>query len=327
MRATRLSLALESAAFVPPDTGRIAVLRPQSGDDLSALPRDRVQVVTGFRPDHDWFAARGYAVATRAEGDYAAALVCLPRAREAGRAMIAEAAAFVAPGGPVAVDGQKTDGVDAMLKDLRTRVDLSEALSKAHGKIAVFPAEADLSDWVPRPALVEGFQTLPGVFSADGVDRGSALLAAALPEMKGRIADLGAGWGYLSSVILRSEAVRELHLVEAEALALDCARQNVTDPRARFHWADATQWKAPTALDSVVMNPPFHVGRDADPALGVAFLSAAARLLHPQGVLWLVANRHLPYDRPLATLFRDVAEVSGDSGFRVIRASHPIRPR
>ena len=35
-----------------------------------------------------------------------------------------------------------------------------------------------------RPALVDGFQTLPGVFSADGVDRGSALLAAALFRRK-----------------------------------------------------------------------------------------------------------------------------------------------
>jgi len=121
--------------------------------------------------------------------------------------------------------------------------------------------------------------------------------------------------------------VRELHLVEAESDALDCARINIPDPRARFHWADATTWKAPTALDMVVMNPPFHIGRDADPSLGVAFLTAAARLLHPQGVLWLVANRHLPYDRPLTTLFREVADIGGDSAFRLIRASHPHRPR
>ena len=144
---------------------------------------------------------------------------------------------------------------------------------------------------------------------------------------QGRIADLGAGWGYLSAAILKNAAVRDLHVVEAEADALDCARVNLTDARAQFHWADATTWKAPTALDAVVMNPPFHVGRDADPALGIAFLGAAARLLHPQGVLWLVANRHLPYDRPLATLFRDVSDVGGDNGFRVIRASHSIRPR
>lgn len=313
--------------FAPLD-GAILVLRPRAGDDLSDLPKDRVQVVTGFKPDHDWFAARGYAVSAAVDGNYAAALVCLPRAREAARAMLAQASAAVAAGGPVAVDGQKTDGIDAVLKELRGRVDLSDALSKAHGKIAVFPAGAVLSDWAATPAIVDGFKTAPGVFSADGIDAGSAMLAAALPEqIKGRVADLGAGWGFLSHAILQRAGVKECHLVEAEADALACARENVTDPRAHFHWADATTWKGATTFDTVVMNPPFHIGRDSDPALGVAFLTAAARLLHPQGVLWLVANRHLPYDRPLATLFRDVQDVGGNAAFRVIRASHPVKPR
>jgi 16S rRNA (guanine1207-N2)-methyltransferase len=50
-------------------------------------------------------------------------------------------------------------------------------------------------------------------------------------------------------------------------------------------------------------------------------------MLSPPGVLWLVANRHLPYDRVLTTLFREVQDIGGDAAFRVIRASHPIRAR
>lgn len=329
MRSARLTLALESGAFVPPSDGVIAVYRPCMGDDLSDLPKARVEVVTGFKPDADWFAAKGWHVNSGSSGGpYTAAIVCLPRARDAARALMARAGAEVVAGGPIAVDGQKTDGIDAALKELRGRVDLSEALSKAHGKIAVFASGADLTDWAAQPMQVDGFTTRAGVFSADGIDRGSALLAAALPgQIKGKVADLGAGWGYLSRAILARDGVKELHLVEAEADALECARQNIDDPRAHFHWADATKWKAPTALDAVVMNPPFHMGRDADPQLGIAFLAAAARLLHPQGVLWLVANRHLPYDRALTTLFREVQEIGGDSAFRLIRASHPIKPR
>ena len=173
MRSARLSLALESGALVLPGEGRIAVHRPRIGDSLLALPQERVVVLTGFRPDHDHF-ARAYAVAPAPP--YAAAIVCLPRSRAAGRALIAQAAAEVAPGGWVAVDGQKTDGIDTALKDLRKRVELSESLSKAHGKLASFPVGPDLSDWLARPSRVEGFQTLPGVFSADGSDRGSILL-------------------------------------------------------------------------------------------------------------------------------------------------------
>ena len=322
MRSARLSLALETGALSLPSSGRIAVYRPRVGDDLTALPEGRVVVLTGFRPDHDHFARR-YPVTP--EPPYAAAVVCLPRAREAARALIAQATAEVTPGGWIAVDGQKTDGIDTALKDLRGRVDLSESLSKAHGKLASFAAGADLSDWLAKPHEVDGFRTLPGTFSADGPDRASVMLAAALPaKLGGKIADLGAGWGFLAAEILKRPGVKKLDLVEAEADALDCARVNVTDPRARFHWADATTWRPETLLDAVVMNPPFHTGRAADPALGAAFIRAARRMLAPDGSLWLVANRHLPYDAALAESFLETSEVAGDGGFRVI---HAIKPR
>jgi 16S rRNA (guanine1207-N2)-methyltransferase len=284
-----------------------------------------VVVLTGFKPDRDHFVQR-HAVTPAAP--YAAAIVCLPRSREAGRALIAQAAAEVSPGGWVAVDGQKTDGIDTALKDLRARVDLSESLSKAHGKLASFAAGPDLSDWAARPLVVDGFQTLPGIFSADGPDRGSVLLAGALPaKLSGKVADLGAGWGYLAAEILKRPGVKRLDLVEAEADALDCARANIADPRARFHWADATDWRPETLLDAVVMNPPFHTGREADPGLGAGFIRAARRMLAPNGDLWIVANRHLPYDAVLADCFLTHADVAGDGAFRVIHATKPKRAK
>lgn len=330
MRSTRLALALDTGALRLPPEGDVAVFRPQAADDLAPLPKDRLVLVQGFRPDHDALAARGYRVAPALPpGDYAAAVVYLPRAREAGRALIAEAAEAVAPGGPVAVDGQKTDGIDTALRDLRARVAVGEALSKAHGKLFAFPAGAGLADWGAAYRHVEGgFVTRPGVFSADGPDRGSALLAATLPaRLPGRGVDLGAGWGYLARAALQREGVEALDLVEAEAGALDCARQNVTDPRAAFHWADAAAFRPAQPVHWVICNPPFHTGRAADPALGLAFLRAAARMLGPEGTLWLVANRHLPYEAPLATLFREVEPIGGDPAFRLIRATRPLPRR
>lgn len=329
MRSARIDLALEAGAFAFPAAGPVAVFGPRAGDDLSMLPRDRVEVITGFRPDHDHFTAKGIRTRAEPQGPYVAALVCLPRARAAARALIALAAETVVPGGPVALDGQKTDGIDSALKELRGRVEVSAPLSKAHGKIAVFAAGEDFWDWQARPIdLPGGFITLPGLFSADGPDRGSELLAAALPaDLGGHVADLGAGWGWLSRAILAHPKVRRLDLVEAEAAALACARQNVTDERARFHWADATTFRPDRLLDTVVMNPPFHTGREAEPELGQAFIRAAARMLAPSGVLWMVANRHLPYDRILTAAFREVQEVGGDAAFRLTRAAFPIRAR
>ncbi|MGL4319915.1 MAG: class I SAM-dependent methyltransferase, partial [Paracoccaceae bacterium] len=199
--------------------------------------------------------------------------------------------------------------------------------SKAHGKLFTITAASALQDWAARPRQVDGFQTFPGVFSSDGPDAGSLLLVTHLPPLKGKVIDLGAGWGFLSRHILASPAVKSLDLVEADFNALACAQANVPDPRARFHWADARSFKPAALADHVVMNPPFHTGRSADPALGIAFLQAARRMLAPSGTLWLVANRTLPYDAPLRTLFREVADLGSTPAYRVTRASFPARPQ
>lgn len=340
MRSARLEMALESGAFVLPPSGDIVVLSPQAGDELSALPKGRVVVQTAFKPDFDHFQAQGYRVVAEAPDAahpapaLAAAVVCLPRARAEALALIALASALLPKGAPILVDGQKTDGVDSVLKLARAAgFAMGEVISKAHGKACVLAAGPQPEGWADSPRQIDcgaygAFVTRPGVFSADAPDRGSVLLAAALPErLYGRVADLGAGWGFLARAILQRADVKSLDLVEADRVALDCAEQNICDPRARFHWADATRFKPAQPWDAVVMNPPFHISRAADPELGAAFLRAAHRGLLPGGALWLVANRHLPYDRILTPLFRTVEEIGGDAVFRLTRAAHPIRAR
>lgn len=327
MTDSRITLALEIPGALPAE-GRIVLFNPTAGADLSALPKDRLHLVQGFRPDHDAWAARGYAVAPEAQGDYAAAIVFLPRAKAQAHALLAEAAVRVAPGGPIWVDGAKTDGIDSVLKDLRKRGQVGEPIAKAHGKIFCLPnpGPAVFADWQAAPLTpAPGFTTLPGVFSADAVDRGSALLAAALPaKLPGRVADLGAGWGWLAAQILTRAGVEHLHLIEADHTALACARRNVTDPRAQFHWADATQFVPEARFGAVVMNPPFHVARAADPGLGAAFIRAAAGMLSLSGTLWMVANRHLPYEPVLRGLFHEIEEIGADPGFKLFRAARPI---
>ena len=326
MRAARLHMALDSGAWILPPAGDIAVLRPRAGDDLQALPASRVVVLTGFRPDQDYFAGQGY----RVEGKgFTAALICLPRSRSEAQAMLAQAVALVGPVGSLAIDGQKTDGFDSAVKDLRgAGFILGEVVSKAHGKFVSFVTAPVPAGWAAADTRFDGFITRPGVFSADGPDKGSALLSAALPaDLPARVADLGAGWGYLSRAILQRSGVRRLDVVEAERVALDCARLNVTDPHAVFHWADALTFRSERPWNAVVMNPPFHNARAPDVGLGLGFIRAAHRGLAPDGVLWMVANRHLAYEPTLKLLFRQVEEVGGDSAFRVSRAAYPIKSK
>jgi len=324
--SVRLPLVLGSGLALP--DGPVAVYYPTPDHDLSALPRDRVGIVQPFKPWHDHWAQAGYAVAPDGGGPVGSAVVFLPRARAAARAAISEAIERAGEtGGLIVIDGAKTDGVESILKDIRARVEVGPATSKAHGKLFTFNAAPGLfADWATEEQVLDGgFVTRPGVFSADGIDPGSRVLADLLPQVPlgGHVVDLGAGWGYLSSRLLGIEKIKRLDLVEADHVALGCARRNLSDDRARFHWADATAWTPEAPADAVVMNPPFHVARAGDPGIGQAFVQAAGRMLAPHGKLLMVANRHLPYEDTLAAQFADVAELHSDAHFKVILATRP----
>lgn len=324
MTRSRISIAVDTGQLTLPE-GPITTFGFGADDDLSAFSKDSTTFVQPFFPDFTALERRGFSVVTEANAPASAAIVAVPRAKLLAREWIAEACR-IAPDGLIIVDGQKTDGIESVLKEIKKRVPILGAMSKAHGRLFWFQA-ADFSDWSQAMTLnKDGFHTMAGVFSADGVDPASQLLADNLPpKVKGVIADLGAGWGYLASRLLDLDAVSKVHLVEADKRALDCARQNITDPRAEFHWGDAPTHKLPERVDFVIMNPPFHNDRKADPEIGKRFILAAARLLKPSGQLLLVANRHLPYETILSDRFAHVQEGAGDGRFKTFVASKPRR--
>ena len=328
---SRLTLALSEGGLVLPETGDIAVFHPRTDTEISVLPKDRVTIIQPSYPENAALSAAGYScLVSEAERNdrFSAALVCLPRAKAQAREMIARAMA--ATDGTVIVDGAKTDGIDSILKEMRKRLPVYGPIAKAHGKLFwVSSCDADLSEWLPNKGrIVEGFCTAPGVFSADGVDPASRLLAHSLPaKLGGHVIDLGAGWGYLSAEVLKNQNVVRLDLVEANHTALDCARKNISDERARFHWADALTWRPDQKANTVVTNPPFHSGRASDTDLGRGFIRAAAEMLLPSGQILMVANRHLAYEGTLRECFTKVNEISGDNRFKVLNASRPARTR
>ncbi len=327
MSMDRLSYATSSAGLTLPD-GKIALFGALIADGLGDLAPQQVEVIQRFHPEFTAWEKR-VATGTEPKGPYAASIVTLPRVRALAQAQIAQAAQAT-PGGLVVISGAKTDGIDPIAKALKKKVTLLGNVAKAHGRCLWFQASDALDDWL-APEMsrnAEGDFTAPGVFSAAGSDPASRALADALPKtLKGNFADLGAGWGWISREILKRDGVKTLHLVEADLTALTCAKANVTDSRADFHWHDATTWKAASALDGVIMNPPFHTGRKGDPNLGQAFIASAARLLPAHGQLWMVANRHLPYEATLETRFRDISEIAGNSKFKILHASRPSRTR
>lgn len=322
MSYSRLSTALDDGLLALP-SGNIAVMRPPATYDISPLAGQPVRIVHSFFPDVAAWQSGGYDV-VQDMPTVAVAVVVVPRSKALARSMIADACASA---DLVIVDGQKTDGVDSLFKSCRKVLGNLPSVTKSHGRVFWFAATDAFAQWrAPAPSKgAHGFYTTAGVFSDGAVDAGSAMLAAALPpKLPARMVDLGAGWGYLAAPVLGKAGVATLDLIEAEQLSLDCARSNVTDPRATFHWADATQF-AGAAYDGIVMNPPFHTGRAPDPSLGRAFIQSAARLLAPHGKLWMVANRHLPYEATLTECFRNVDMIESNGAFKIFHANRPKR--
>ena len=57
--------------------------------------------------------------------------------------------------------------------------------------------------------------------------------------------------------------------------------------------------------------------------LGAKFIATAARALKPEGELWIVANRHLPYEQVLEEAFMEKRLVVQEGSFKVLWAKGP----
>ncbi|WP_146363260.1 class I SAM-dependent methyltransferase [Arthrobacter yangruifuii] len=158
-------------------------------------------------------------------------------------------------------------------------------------------------------------QTAGGIFSPDGLDKGTAVLLEEVPSppATGNLLDIGCGWGPIAlTLALKSPAAqvyavdvneRSLGLTRDNAAALGCA--NVTaalpwdvDPEVRF--------------DTIWSNPPIRIGKDELHALLLLWLPRLA----PGGTAWLVVQKNLGSD----SLQRWLAE-NLPSGFAVSRHS------
>ncbi|MHC1479741.1 class I SAM-dependent methyltransferase [Frateuria aurantia] len=319
--------------------GRTLVLRGVPGKGLEVGRHwDWLQT---FRPHADALVAAGLTVLEEEPqaASYARILVLAPRQRDEARAAMARALDWLAPGGCLLVAAANNEGARSTMSDLEALAGLDGELSKHKCRVGwAVPVAGRIhaglrAEWSAMDAVrcgPAGYFTRPGLFAWDRLDTASSLLAGHLPAtLSGRMADLGAGYGYLSGHLLRHcPGIKSLDLYEAEARALPAARMNLQrvvaetgrDVPLRLMWSDVGR-----GLDGryevIVSNPPFHLGRADVPALGQAFIRAAAAALVASGQLWLVANRHLPYEVLLRHHFGEVETVADATGFKVIRAA------
>lgn len=335
-----LFLPILDARLPWPQDGAL-FLRARDGWPLRQRPLPGLVCEQSFKPDAEALQRSGFEVlespAAAEDGrKYELVLVLPPRQRDEARALLARAIALTKPGGRVVACLGNNEGARSGESDLARLAGPLETMVKNKCRVfwsgplqgaadAALAAEWQALDAV-RPIGDGRFVSRPGVFAWDRIDVASALLAQHLPKtLVGRAADLGAGFGYLSAELLsRNPGIAALHLYEAEHRALDLARMNLAQYESRvaleYFWHDVTAG-LPHSYDVIVTNPPFHVRGGADrPDIGRRFIAVAAAALNPGGRLWLVANRHLPYEIVLADSFGQVRTVAQEHGFKIIEA-------
>ncbi len=261
-----------------------------------------------------------------ADDTFAGALVLIGRHRGENEAMVARAASLCRQGSTILIAGDKTNGIGSLRKRIAKVAEIEGSQAKYHATVFWIQSVPAIGENTARKAASKpaGFQTAPGMFSAEKIDSGSSLLAEFIDEsINGAVADFGAGWGYLSHAIAKNGAARSLDLFEAHWPSLEAARHNLIgfdDLPMEYHWFDITREPISTRYDCIVMNPPFHADRKTEPALGEKFIEVASNALKPKGRLLMVANSGLPYERKISAHFSRFNELEKRDGFKILLA-------
>jgi 16S rRNA (guanine1207-N2)-methyltransferase len=338
--ADRSDVALETL-FLPFSEGRLQwptggamFLRARDGGPLHQQPLPGLFCEQSFKSEAEALARAGLAVnAVDAPKTFELVLILPPRQRDEARALMARAVAMTKPGGRVIAAQSNDEGARSSQSDLAQLAGEVESMSKNKCRVFWSSSLAQLNtglvaEWqqldAVRPIADGRFVSRPGIFAWDRIDVASALLADHLPpSLSGHAADLGAGFGYLSAELLaRCPRVTAIDVYEAEDRALELARVNLKSLESRadikYFWHDVAGGLRGT-YDVIVTNPPFHAQRALDrPDIGRRFIAEAAEALRPGGKLWLVANRHLPYELVLSENFEVVRTVVQKHGYKII---------
>ena len=174
-----------------------------------------------------------------------------------------------------------------------------------------------------RPVTV---QTAGGIFSPDGIDKGTAVLLkhVPVPPATGTFLDLGCGWGPVALTLALLSPDATVHAVDVNQRALDLVRRNAAALGCTVTALTPDEIPQGTAYDLVWSNPPIRVGKAVLHEMMRTWLPRLA----PGGQAWLVVQKNLGADslmRWLSTEFPHLAvdRPATSGGFRLIRVTRP----
>jgi 16S rRNA (guanine1207-N2)-methyltransferase len=262
----------------------------------------------------------------------------LPRERLVQEELLRGAAAVLRPGGSLLFVAHRQAGVRTAVdfaRDLLGRCGVIRQKKGYHVAMAIRPAEREYPLPVPcyasHTVTLDGVETTvvgkPGVFAWDRLDDGTRALVSAMEiGATEQVLDLGCGTGLAGVAAARRAREGWVTLVDVDARATTAARETLAAngiANAEVHLSDGGADLPASQFDVVITNPPFHQGVAVERTAARRFIEAAARLLHPEGRLYLVANTFLAYDPWLEAAFEGVRVAAEDRRYRVWEARKP----
>lgn len=164
------------------------------------------------------------------------------------------------------------------------------------------------------------FTTDAGVFSRDGLDRGTELLLNALPPLSGRVLDLGCGWGAVGVSLAAKYPALDVVMTDINRRAAALSRRNLAANGARAEVLEGDGFEAVEGtFDAIVTNPPIRAGK----AVIYGLFERARDFLKPGGALYVVIRKQQGAPSALKFLQQTYASagvVERGGGFWVIRA-------
>ncbi len=243
----------------------------------------------------------------------------------------------LSPKGIIVIEGHNKTGIKNTLNYFKKINSIETIISKNHGKIFLLNcknlSKEFLSDLgkINKPLKINNnYFTVPGVFSEKRIDKASEYFARVFDSnLKGYIADIGSGWGYLSAEALKkSKNIEKIYLFELNKNSIDISKVNINDKRAIFKWVDILNDDS-VLLDFnyVICNPPFHINKKIDFDLGKSFIKRSSEMLKKNGTFLMVANINLPYEKTVEKYFQNIKLLMSNNKFKIIEAKIPLKSK
>ncbi|PQZ96665.1 16S rRNA methyltransferase [Arthrobacter sp. MYb224] len=169
-------------------------------------------------------------------------------------------------------------------------------------------------------------QTAPGIFSPAGLDKGTAVLLEHVPTPRGRILDIGCGWGPIALTAALQSPESEVFGVDVNERSIELAKLNAQSMGlANLTVGTPDSVDRGLEFDTIWSNPPIRIGKEALHELLLLWLPRLA----PGGDAWLVVQKNLGSDslqKWLGTQLPADWKITREAtakAFRVLKVSRP----